>query len=65
MPTAHPAASPVILKPEREELKLQISGMTCAGCAPSIQKALEDRADVTSASVSFSAGMATVEGRGL
>lgn len=65
MSIAYPAASSGILKPEREELKLQISGMTCAGCAASIQKALEDRADVTSASVSFSAGMATVEGRGM
>ncbi len=65
MSTAAPAAVSGVAKSEHEELKLQISGMTCAGCAASIQKALEDRDDVTSASVSFSAGMATVEGHGL
>ena len=39
--------------------------MTCNGCAAGIQAALENRADVTAASVSFAAGTAEVEGPNL
>ena len=63
--TAVPTGEPAVHKYRLEELKLQVSGMTCAGCAASIQHALESRTDVTSASVSFAAGMATVQGDGL
>lgn len=56
---------PDIQSPDHETLRLQVTGMTCAGCAASIQRALEARDDVTSASVSFAVGMATIEGHGL
>ncbi len=45
--------------------RLRVSGMTCAGCAASIQRALEATPNVSSASVSFMAGTAEVEGHGL
>ena len=51
--------------PEPESLRLRVTGMTCTGCASSLQLALETRKEVTDASVSFAAGMATVEGRNL
>ena len=63
--TAASTIEPGIQKQRHEELKLQVSGMTCAGCASSIQNALESRLDVTSASVSFAAGIATIQGDGL
>jgi P-type Cu+ transporter len=46
-----------------ETLRFRIAGMTCAGCAASIQRALESRDNVRSASVSFVAGTAEIEGR--
>lgn len=46
-------------------MRLRVTGMTCAGCAAGIQRALEARTDVTSASVSFAAGTAEIEGRDL
>ena len=36
--------------------------MTCTGCAAGIQRALEARTDVTTASVSFASGTAEIEG---
>ncbi len=50
---------------QRRAMRLRVSGMTCAGCAAGIQRALEARTDVTSASVSFAAGTAEIEGRDL
>lgn len=60
--TAVPTVEPEVQQHRAEELKLQVTGMTCAGCAASIQQALESRTDVTSASVSFAAGLATIHG---
>lgn len=48
--------------PQPESMRLRVTGMTCTGCASSLQLALETRKEVTDASVSFAAGMATVEG---
>lgn len=48
-----------------ETLRFRITGMTCTGCAASIQRALEATTDVQSASVSFMAGTAEIEGRSL
>ena len=48
--------------PEPESMRLRVTGMTCTGCASSLQRVLETRSEVTGASVSFAAGMATVEG---
>ena len=39
--------------------------MTCTGCAAGIQRALEARADVSSASVNFASGSAEIEGQDL
>lgn len=49
---------PVVL--ERRHLKVE--GMTCAGCAATVQQALESIQGVTSASVSVTTGRASVEG---
>ena len=46
-------------------MRLRITGMTCAGCAAGIQRALEGRTDVSSASVSFASGVAEIVGRDL
>jgi Cu+-exporting ATPase len=48
-----------------EELRLRVSGMTCAGCAASVQRAIESQPGVRSASVSVAGGMATVVGEDL
>jgi len=48
-----------------ESLRFRVTGMTCAGCAASIQRDLEARGDVTAANVSFTSGTATVEGEHL
>jgi len=45
-----------------ESLRFRVTKMTCAGCAASIQRSLESRSDVTTASVSFVTGTATVQG---
>ncbi|MHC4101002.1 MAG: heavy metal translocating P-type ATPase [Planctomycetota bacterium] len=50
---------------DAEEIRLRVSGMDCAGCAASIQRALEARPDVHSAAVSFTEGLATVVGEAL
>jgi len=54
-----------IVIPEPESMRLRVTGMTCTGCASTLQGALEARKEVTGASVSFAAGMATVEGTNL
>lgn len=46
-------------------MRFRVTGMTCAGCAAGIQRALENREDVASASVSFAAGTAEVQGESL
>ncbi len=43
------------------ETRLHISGMHCANCAQTIERALARRAGVTSASVNFAAGTARIE----
>ena len=48
-----------------EAIRLRVTGMTCTGCAAGIQRALEARADVTAASVSFTTGTAEIEGSNL
>ncbi|MHC4128985.1 MAG: heavy metal translocating P-type ATPase [Planctomycetota bacterium] len=48
-----------------EELRLKVSGMDCAGCAASVQRALEAGPGVHSAAVSFTDGLATVVGEAL
>src|SRR6187549_1767205 len=48
-----------------DAMKLRVTGMTCTGCAGSIQRALEARDDVTSAAVSFVAGTAEIHGNDL
>ena len=57
-----PAAPPQM---RRDELLLKVTGMTCAGCAAAVQKAVEARPGVSSASVSVTDGMASVVGEGL
>lgn len=47
------------------ELLFKVSGMTCAGCAATVQRAIEERPDVESASVNVTSGLATVTGEGL
>ena len=56
---------PISRSAAHDEVRLRVSGMTCTGCAAGIQAALESRQEVTSASVSFAAGTAQVEGNGL
>lgn len=53
-------------KPEgTQTYRFRIEGMTCAGCASSLQRALEEIEDVQTATVSFVAGNASVESRSL
>lgn len=49
----------------RESMRLRVTGMSCAGCAATVQRALEGREGVSSASVSVTDGVANVEGRDL
>ncbi|MBI4345100.1 MAG: copper-translocating P-type ATPase [Euryarchaeota archaeon] len=44
----------------KESITLKVSGMTCASCAQSIEKALGNLEGVSSASVNFAMGRATV-----
>lgn len=48
-----------------EEQRFRISGMTCAGCAATVQQAIEAQPGVTAASVSVIDGSAVVQGRGV
>ena len=54
--------SSVAATPEPESMRLRVTGMTCTGCASTLQGVLEARNEVTEASVSFAAGIANVEG---
>ncbi len=66
MTTRAPIQSGSEIPPEvMRGLHLKVSGMVCAGCAAAVQKALEARPEVNSASVSFTTGRATVEGVGI
>jgi Cu+-exporting ATPase len=47
------------------KLQLQLSGMSCAGCAKSIERALQSCDGVTSVHVNFASEVAAVEGRQL
>ncbi len=44
-----------------EKLTLNVEGMTCGGCATSIQNALNSRDGVTSAEADVAAGTVSVE----
>lgn len=44
-----------------EKLTLNVEGMTCGGCATSIQNALNNRDGVTSAEADVAAGTVAVE----
>ncbi len=44
---------------------LKIGGLSCASCSAKVQSALEDRPDVSSATVSLTQGRATIRGTGL
>jgi Cu+-exporting ATPase len=48
-----------------QEVRLKVSGMSCAGCAATVQRAIEARPGVRSAAVSFTDGLATVVGEAL
>lgn len=48
-----------------EVLAFGVEGMTCAGCAASVRRALESVEGVAAASVDFASGRAIVRGRGL
>lgn len=45
-----------------ESVQFRVTGMTCTGCAASLQRVLENSQGITAANVSFAAGKATVEG---
>ena len=51
--------------PKSEVMDLKIEGMTCAGCAATVQRAIEARPGVTTASVSVTTNRAQVEGHNL
>ncbi|WP_017431152.1 heavy metal translocating P-type ATPase [Vreelandella jeotgali] len=58
-PTAAPAADATA---DATTTRLAVSGMTCAGCVNSVQKALQGTAGVTSAMVNFGTHTAEVTG---
>ncbi|HET9582375.1 MAG TPA: heavy metal translocating P-type ATPase [Gemmatimonadota bacterium] len=49
-------------RPGTRTLELPVEGMTCAGCAANVERALRDVPGVESATVNFAAGEASVEG---
>lgn len=55
------AKEPVRLSGKTARLNIPISGMTCASCASTVEKALKGMSGVTSAAVNFAAEKATVE----
>ena len=61
------ASLPTETRPQgaTSELRLRVTGMHCAGCAASVQSAIESEPGVSEASVSVIEGMATVNGTGL
>ena len=46
----------------QDSLVLNVTGMTCNGCAATLEKALQSRSDVQSADVSFDLGQAVIHG---
>ncbi|MDY7109016.1 MAG: cation-translocating P-type ATPase [Planctomycetota bacterium] len=58
-------ASPNIPQDTSEELRLRITGMSCAGCAAAVQRAVEGQPGVSEASVSVTEAMATISGPSL
>lgn len=48
-----------------EIIQLQLSGMSCAGCAKTIERALQDCDGVTTVNVNFASEVAAVEGKKL
>ena len=52
-------------EPPVQEVQLKVTGMHCASCAATVQRAIEADPQVRSASVSVTAGMATVLGDSL
>ncbi len=63
MPTA--AIETPAQEPPVQEVQLKVTGMHCASCAATVQRAIEADPQVRSASVSVTAGMATVLGQSL
>ena len=47
------------------ELRFRVTGMTCAGCAASVQRAVEAEPGVSGAAVSVADGIATIQGPNL
>jgi Cu+-exporting ATPase len=45
-----------------ESMQIRVTGMTCVGCASSLQRVLESHSGVTAAPVSFAASKANIEG---
>ena len=63
METADPKHHfPVFTAGEGESMQIRVKGMTCVGCAASLQRVLESHSGVTAAPVSFAAGKAIIEG---
>jgi Cu+-exporting ATPase len=58
-------ATPSLARDTSEEVRLRITGMSCAGCAAAVQRAVEGQPGVSSASVSVTQAMATITGRSL
>jgi Cu+-exporting ATPase len=58
-------ATPNSTRDTSEEVRLRISGMSCAGCAAAVQRAVEAQPGVSAASVSVTEAMATICGRSL
>jgi heavy metal translocating P-type ATPase len=47
------------------QMRLRVTGMNCAGCAATVQRAIEAEPGVSSASVSVIEGLATIQGEDL
>lgn len=63
METADPKPDfPVSTEGEGESMQIRVTGMTCVGCASSLQRVLESHSGVMAAPVSFAAGKAIIEG---
>ena len=58
-------AAPEAAQDSSCEIRFRITGMSCAGCAAAIQRAVEAQPGVSSASVSLAQGLATINGRSL
>ncbi len=70
MPSPPIASKPLQTPPDAapggsEVLAFGVEGMTCAGCAAAVRRAVESIEGVSAASVDFASGRALVRGRGL